>query len=61
MESVLSIVSGKTITSKVLVRIAVKRGLKLAIVIASGSAADNVARVIADPEYIAIREHSLSK
>ena len=53
--------SGKTTIIKVLVRIAIMRGLKVAIVTESNSAADNVARVIADQEYIAVRVHSLGK
>lgn len=53
--------SGKTTIIKVLVRIAVLRGLKVAIVTDSDSASDNVARVITDEDYIAVRVHSLGK
>ena len=53
--------SGKTTIIKVLMRIAVKRGQKVAIICDANSAADNVVRVIADPGYIAVRVHSLGK
>ena len=53
--------SGKTTIIKVLLEIAIKRGIKVAIVTESKSAADNVVEVLADPRYIAVRVHSLGK
>ena len=53
--------SGKTTIIKVLLEIAIKRGLKIAIVTESNSAADNVIEVIADKAFIAVRLHSLGK
>lgn len=53
--------SGKTTIIKALVEIAHKRGLKVAIVTDSNSAADNVIDVIADKAYVAVRLHSLGK
>lgn len=46
---------------KVLLEIAIKRGLKVAIVTEANSAADNVVEVIADKDYIAVRMHSMGK
>lgn len=53
--------SGKTTIIKVLLEIAIKRGLKVAILTESNSAADNVIEVIANKAYIAVRLHSLGK
>lgn len=53
--------SGKTMMIKVLVEIAHKRGLKVAIVTDSNAAADNVIDTIADKAYVAVRPHSLGK
>ena len=53
--------SGKTTIIKLLVQIAHKRGLKVAIVTDSNSAADNVIDKVADKAYIAVRMHSMGK
>ena len=44
---------------RALVKIAEKRGWKVAILTDSNSAADNVVQTIASLEYIAVRVHSL--
>lgn len=51
--------SGKTTIIKVLLEIAVHRGLKLAVVTDSNSAADNVVEKTADKNHVVVRLHSL--
>lgn len=53
--------SGKTTIIKTLLEIAIHRGLKVAIVTESNSAADTVIEKIADKDHIAVRLHSLGK
>ena len=53
--------SGKTTIIKTLSEIAIHRGLKIAVVTDSNSAADNVIGKIADKDHILIRLHSLGK
>lgn len=53
--------SGKTTIIKVLVSIAEKRGLKVAILTEANSTADNAVQVVEDPAFIAVRVHSLGK
>ena len=53
--------SGKTTIMQALVKIAEKRGWKVAILTNSNSAVDNVVQNIASLEYIAVRVHSLGE
>lgn len=53
--------SGKTTIIKILVRIAEKRGLKVAILTEANSTADNAVQVVEDPAFVAVRVHSLGK